>query len=101
MQDLAYLVKSMEDTLFGKRFQKLTQGLCEVVLTSAVQFPSGQCPDALNTILTVAMQQLSLRLAEVLSRMPLHLGLLWITPEICMIDLAVWQTCADPSVHSP
>ncbi|KAK9831234.1 hypothetical protein WJX74_008628 [Apatococcus lobatus] len=31
VQDLSYLVKSMEGTLFGRRFQKLTKGLCEVV----------------------------------------------------------------------
>ncbi|KAK9862866.1 hypothetical protein WJX84_005745 [Apatococcus fuscideae] len=31
VQDLSYLVKSMEGTLFAKRFQKLTEGLCEVV----------------------------------------------------------------------
>lgn len=36
VQDLSYLVKSMEGTLFGKRFQSLTQGLCEVCAPSAL-----------------------------------------------------------------
>ena len=30
VQDLSYLVKSMGDDAFSKRYQKLSQGLCEV-----------------------------------------------------------------------
>ena len=34
VQDLSYLVRSMGDDAFSKRYQKLSQGLCEVTLLS-------------------------------------------------------------------